>query len=393
MIKILFLLRKVLHNLSTLANLVKMKKIVIVGGGLAGLLSAVQLSRAGIECTLIEKREYPFHRVCGEYISNEVVPFLQSLDAFPEPLHPSSINRFQLSATNGKSSFLQLDLGGFGISRFAFDYFLYERAKALGVTFLLNTEVEQVDFNNEKFTIRCASISLEADVVIGSHGKRSKVDMALKRSFIQKRSPYVGVKYHVRTDFPTDLVALHNFEGGYCGANNVENDITNLCYLVHRDVVRKQGGIEALETQVLKSNPHLKYLFDNSDFLFDKPETINEITFETKEPVYNHMLMAGDAAGMITPLCGNGMAMAIHASKIVSDLIIQFCKDKNYTRLQLESDYARKWKMLFERRLWQGRQIQKLFGSALASNISIHLLLYSKPLAKSIVKRTHGEVF
>ncbi len=370
-----------------------MKNIVIVGGGLAGLLSAIQLSRAGISCTVIEKREFPFHRVCGEYISNEVVPFLQSLEAFPESLNPSSINRFQLSATNGKSSFLSLDLGGFGVSRFAFDYFLYEKAKALGVTFLLNTEVEHVDFTNEKFNIRCSASSLQADVVIGSHGKRSKVDVALKRNFIQKRSPYVGVKYHVRTDFPVDLVALHNFEGGYCGASNIENNITNLCYLVHRDVLRKQGSIEALEANVLKNNPHLKNLFNNSDFLFDKPETINEITFETKEPVYNHILMVGDAAGMITPLCGNGMAMAIHASKIVSELIIRFCSDKNYTRDQLENDYARNWKALFESRLWQGRHIQKLFGSAFASNIAIHLLLYSKPLAKAIVKRTHGEVF
>jgi menaquinone-9 beta-reductase len=391
--KILFLYGKFLHNLSTLANEVKMRKVVIVGGGLAGLLSAMQLSKAGIECTLIEKKEYPFHRVCGEYISNEVVPFLRSLGAFPESLHPSSINRFQLSATNGKSSFLPLELGGFGISRFAFDYFLYEKAKALGVTFLLNTEVEHVDFNNEKFNIRCTTVSLQADIVIGTHGKRSKVDVALKRNFIQKRSPYVGVKYHVQTDFPIDLVALHNFEGGYCGVSNVEDNITNLCYLVHRDVLRNHGNIATMEKEVLMKNPHLQTLFKNSDFLFDKPETINEITFETKEPVYNHMLMAGDAAGMITPLCGNGMAMAIHASKIVSELTIRFCTDKNYTRGQLENDYARHWKALFEKRLWQGRQIQKLFGSAFASNIAIHLLLYSKPLAKAIVKRTHGEVF
>jgi menaquinone-9 beta-reductase len=370
-----------------------MKKIVIVGGGLAGLLTAIQLSKAGVDCTLIEKKEYPFHRVCGEYISNEVVPFLQSLDAFPESLQPTSINRFQLSATNGKSSFLPLELGGFGISRFAFDNFLYEKAKTQGVQFILNKEVERVEFNDDQFTFSYSGQQHLADCVIGSFGKRSKVDVTSKRSFIQKRSPYVGMKYHIRTNFPNDLVALHNFEGGYCGASNVENNVTNLCYLVHRDVLRKQGSIEALETNVLKNNPHLKSLFDNSEFLFDKPETINEITFETKEPVYNHMLMAGDAAGMITPLCGNGMAMAIHASKIVSELIVRFCTDKNYTRGQLENDYAHKWKKLFESRLWQGRQIQKLFGNAFASNIAIHVLLYSKPLAKSIVKRTHGEVF
>ena len=57
--------------------------------------------------------------------------------------------------------------------------------------------------------------------------------------------------------------------------------------------------------------------------LFEKPEVINEITFEKQDPVSNHILMCGDAAGMITPLCGNGMAMAIHSAKILSGLIIE----------------------------------------------------------------------
>jgi menaquinone-9 beta-reductase len=197
----------------------------------------------------------------------------------------------------------------------------------------------------------------------------------------------------VRTDHAADLVALHNFDGGYCGISNVEDGNTNLCYLVHRDALKKCGSIEALERDVLFKNPHLQSIFSNSDFLFDKPETINEISFETKEPVHQHVLMAGDAAGMITPLCGNGMAIAIHASKIVSELVTRFCRDDAYTRTNLEHDYATQWRALFANRLWFGRQVQKLFGNRTASNLAIQLALHSNPIAKAIVKRTHGEVF
>jgi len=35
-------------------------------------------------------------------------------------------------------------------------------------------------------------------------------------------------------------------------------------------------------------------------------------------------LMIGDTAGLIHPLCGNGMAMAIHSAKIASELIGDF---------------------------------------------------------------------
>ena len=57
--------------------------IIIIGGGLAGLISAIHLSKAGLSVTLIEKNEYPKHKVCGEYISNEVLAYLQYLDADP----------------------------------------------------------------------------------------------------------------------------------------------------------------------------------------------------------------------------------------------------------------------------------------------------------------------
>jgi flavin-dependent dehydrogenase len=371
----------------------KTKTVTIIGGGLAGLFSALQLARAGITCTLVEKRQYPFHRVCGEYVSNEVLPFLHSLQLFPNELSPASIQRFQLSSISGKSAILPLDLGGFGISRFALDHYIYEKAKAAGVHFLLDTEATNITFENDLFTIDTPSTRLTADVVIGSFGKRSRADVALERSFLKKRSPYVGVKYHVRTSFPEDLVALHNFEGGYCGTNSVESGIVNICYLIHRDVIRKYGSVTEAENAVLIKNPHLKEIFKNSDFLFKKPEVINEITFETKEPVYNHVLMTGDAAGMITPLCGNGMAIAIHSSKLVSELVIRFCKNPSYSRTQLEQEYARQWKSHFANRLWFGRQVQKLFGSSIASNAAIHLALYSKPIARAIVKGTHGKPF
>src|SRR5258708_36949048 len=129
------------------------KKIVIVGGGLAGLVAALHLTRAGVHCHLIEKHSYPFHRVCGEYISNEVVPYLKSLNAYPAELKPSAIRQFQLTAVNGKSASLQLDLGGFGISRYQYDYFLFQLAKENGVSFHLETEAEKISFGDDGFTI------------------------------------------------------------------------------------------------------------------------------------------------------------------------------------------------------------------------------------------------
>jgi menaquinone-9 beta-reductase len=369
-----------------------MKNVIIIGGGLSGLIAAHCLIRKNISVTVLEKKEYPFHRVCGEYISNETIPFLKLLDLFPSQFNPPSIHQLQLTSVNGREAILELDLGGFGISRYTFDHFLYEEAKEQGVQFYLNTEAESVSYNNDQFEVKSLQKILKADLVIGSFGKRSKMDVSLTRNFIQKRSPYVGVKYHIRTQHPDNRIALHNFKDGYCGISNIEDGKSTLCYLTHRNNVKQFGNIKTMEEEVLYKNPFLKSIFTNSEFLYEKPEVINEISFETKAPVENHVLMSGDAAGMITPLCGNGMAMAIHSAKMVSELAVEFCNGI-ISREELERQYAKKWNSLFANRLWAGRQIQNLFGSEWTSNLAVNLARYSKPVATFLVKKTHGVPF
>ena len=60
---------------------------------------------------------------------------------------------------------------------------------------------------------------------------------------------------------------------------------------------------------------------------------------------------------------------------------------------QLEHDYAKAWTKLFERRLWAGRQIQRLFGAVWTSNFAVSLAQYGKPVAHYLMKKTHGTPF
>ena len=369
-----------------------LRKIIIIGGGLAGLITSIQLVRAGVTCTVIEKKSYPFHRVCGEYVSNEALPFLKQSGLYPKAFNLPRIKFFELSSVDGTAAKMNLDLGGFGISRYAFDHHLYEIALREGVRFLTNTEVSAVNFDGNQFEVIASSWKGNADLVIGSFGKRSKLDLQQNRSFIRKRSPFVGVKYHVRSGHPDDLISLHNFPGGYCGVCNVEDNVTNLCYLTTRENVKRFGNIQEMEKNVLFVNPLIRTLFEESTFVFPKPEVINEISFETKMPVENHILMAGDAAGMIAPVCGNGMAIAIHSAKLLSALVVDFCANR-IDRSVLESQYREVWSNAFGSRLWFGRQVQRLFGRSQFSALAVNLARSFPSLARGIVSRTHGAPF
>jgi flavin-dependent dehydrogenase len=66
------------------------------------------------------------------------------------------------------------------------------------------------------------------------------------------------------------------------------------------------------------------------------------------------MLMIGDTAGLIHPLCGNGMAMAIHSAKIAADLVIAFVNGEIKQRC-VEKKYEEQWNHNFSNRLKMGR--------------------------------------
>lgn len=367
-----------------------MKKIVIIGGGLAGLISALELNSKGLDVTLIEKKQYPFHRVCGEYISQEVLPFLKKRNYLPDFELPL-IQRLKVSSPSGNVLTIPLDMGGFGISRYSLDSFLAQKAQNQGIEMLLGISVQEINFLENGFQILLSDgRNLEAEMVLGAFGKRSNLDKYLNRSFFEQKSPYIGVKYHIRTDFPKDLIALHNFQGGYCGISAVEYETYNLCYLGERKLLKQYGNIPEMEKAILYENPHLQDIFTNSSFLWEQPLVINEISFLPKPTIENHVLMIGDAAGMITPLCGNGMAMAIHSALIASKLV-QYYFQKNWKREYLESTYQKEWAKMFATRLWAGRNLQKLFGNKWLTEVAITSLKLTKPITKWLVSQTHGK--
>lgn len=368
-------------------------EITIIGGGLAGLTSGIHLSKKGINVTIIEKNEFPKHKVCGEYISNEVLSYLNYLEIQLTDLKPTKILKFQFSTSDGTVINTKLPLGGFGISRYELDFYLYKKAIESGCK-ILKEEVEDVSFDEEKFTITTTNKSiLRADFVIGAFGKRSNIDLRLNRNFVKQKSPWLAVKAHFSGKFPNDLVGLHNFKGGYCGVSKVENDIINICYLVEYKEFKEYKNINDFQNLVVRQNPHLNEIFENSKLLFEKPLTISQISFEEKNIIENHILMIGDSAGLIHPLCGNGMAMAIHSAKLVSELLIDFENNKLKSRLEVEEKYKKIWNFNFKKRLKAGRLLSKIFLKPKLSKALMRILIIFPFLLNSIIKKTHGKPF
>ncbi|MEO8405045.1 MAG: FAD-binding protein, partial [Chitinophagaceae bacterium] len=370
---------------------------IIAGGGLAGLALSIQLAKAGYKVILFEKEQYPFHRVCGEYISLESRDFLISLGVNLDSLHLPVITQLQVSAINGKLLELELPLGGFGISRYLLDATLAQIARSHGVIIREQTRVNDIIFSNDNFIVEASGINYTAKIVAGSFGKRSNIDIKWKRPFTavkkSKLNNYIGVKYHLRTKFPADTIALHTFPNGYCGVVKIEGDVYNCCYLTTADNLQKSGGsILQMEKTILSENPYLYKLFSLAEKINEEPVTISQISFDKKSQVDDHVLMVGDAAGMITPLCGNGMSMALHGSKLAFQSIDLFLKH-TIDRDEMEKQYSTQWQKEFGSRLQMGRRIQRLSGNPSLMKIFIGAGKLFPWIMKKMIRQTHGAAF
>jgi flavin-dependent dehydrogenase len=366
-------------------------EVVIIGGGLAGLIAGIHLSRNGINVSLLEKNDFPKHKVCGEYISNEVLSYFNYLELQVADLKPTQITKLKFSTADGTSINAKLPLGGFGISRYSLDLYLYHKAIENGCK-IIKDSVEEVTFNNDKFLVTTANgLHFQADFVLGAFGKKSALDVKLNRDFVKQKSPWLAVKAHFSGEFPNDLVGLHNFKGGYCGVSKVENERINVCYLAAYKEFKEYKSVNDFQNLVLKQNPHLQELFQNCKLLFEKPLTISQISFEKKNTIDQHILMIGDSAGLIHPLCGNGMAMAIHSAKIVSELLVDFYDNSIKSRQEVEEKYQKIWNHNFKKRLKTGQLLSKLFLKPRLSRVLIRLLIIFPFILTGIIKKTHGK--
>ncbi|HET8735655.1 MAG TPA: NAD(P)/FAD-dependent oxidoreductase [Pricia sp.] len=375
--------------------------VIVVGGGLAGLTAAIHLSRQGHHVLVFEKTKYPHHKVCGEYVSNEVIPYLSRLGVSLATVHAVEIHSLSLSTMQGRHIETGLPLGGKGISRYAFDDLLYRRALACDVHFQFQNVVD-ITYRGDSFEVLTYSNeTYTSKLVVGAYGKRNGLDKTLNRDFVSKKSGWLAIKGHYEyDDFAQHSVALHSFNGGYGGLSMTETGAVNFCYLVSYASFRKQTTLDSFNANVVAQNPFLGKFLRNAVPIFEKPLTIAQISFRRKRAVKNHILMCGDTAGLIHPLCGNGMAMAIHSAKIAAELIDDFLTQDSHNARKshktrqlddLEREYQKQWNIHFKKRLWMGRHLQALLLNPELSTLALSTLIKQPRILRGLIQNTHGK--
>lgn len=370
--------------------------VAIVGGGVAGCSAAIRLARQGYKVVLLEAREYPHHKVCGEFMSPECTSLLAELgllDAI-RAVAPAKVHTVTVIAPDGTGWETKLPGTGIGISRYALDSLMAEQARSCGVDIREGTTVTSIQGSlatGFKLTSRTklGQESIRAKVVIGAYGKRSNLDRQLKRTFFKSNHPFMGLKNHFYGSLPAGHIHLHTFPGGYCGMSEIENGRINVCLLVEHGIFQSAassniaGFIEWMKVQ----NPRLGQQLARFQPVEQDWLSIAQIPFSNKEVIADDIFMTGDSAGLISPVAGDGMGMALQASKILSSLLNDYLTGRLAAE-GLRQDYTHIWWHTFGRRLRLSRLVQEFMLRPRWLTPGLHLLNGIPALGRLLVTHT-----
>jgi len=260
----------------------------IVGAGPAGSAAAIAACELGCVVRLFEKSTFPRHKVCGEFLSPGVRPVLEHLGVLAEVerLEPARIARVELHFGHSQKSWT-LSEAAWGLSRYALDNILYQRALAVGAAHVKEVWTPPGEPDRR---------------VILAHGRSTNIKRG-KRLF--------GFKAHFRGP-ANDAVELYFPSGGYAGVCAVEGGITNVCGVVRESLLRKVDfDFDALLRGWPLLAERVRPLQRCWDWLSTGPLVFGD-RFDAAENEY----LAGDALGFIDPFTGSGIQSGLITGRI-----------------------------------------------------------------------------
>ena len=272
--------------------------LAIVGCGPAGAVAAWTAARAGLRVEVFERSSFPRHRVCGEFVSAEVLPLLACIAPGLVAAAPA-ITHARFLAPSGRGARFPLPAPARGISRWALDAALAEAAAAAGARLHWRTPAPPD--------------------VLAAGGI-----VAAGRDWRPAASPWIGVKAHLRGLAPSADVELYFFRGGYCGLAPVENGSVNACCLIHRrraaDLSRSRDFVPWLCDSA--ASPALYARLRGAVQAAPTAVTTRVRIGPRAARTPAGALLAGDASGFVAPFTGDGLARAMLSGALAAELLV-----------------------------------------------------------------------
>lgn len=344
----------------------KIFDVAIVGAGPAGTASAIKLAQSGLQVALLDKATFPRDKTCGDALSVDVINQLKMLspglakdfETLENKIPSYGVKIFSPDHNyidipfiykNGKSC-------GYISPRFHFDNLLFQHAKQYSnIVVCENCFVTSVDIEKDKAILQTSQGIFTGRMVVGADGAHSIISKHLGEIKVEKEHYSAGLRiyYEGVSGFHEDgYIELHFFKDilpGYLWIFPLTGNKANVGIgMLSSEVSKKKVNLKETLQQLLKTHPHLKERFTNAKPL----ETIKgyglPLGSKKRKLSGERFLLTGDAAGLIDPFSGEGIANAIRSGRVAAEHIITCVEQKNFSaafnKAYDKEIYRRMWK-------------------------------------------------
>lgn len=306
-----------------------MDDVVIAGAGPAGALAALVLARRGARVAVVERARFPRGKLCGDTLNPGAVAILsRHVDLSTLGARSRSVPGMLLTGPRGVAVRGRYDASepGLCITREVFDHWLLEQAIAAGAR-LIHGTVLGVRRSSEHaavagLVVRRPSgelIECPARVTIGADGRRSRLALqcGLSRYAARPRRWAIGAYYEDVDRLEADG-EMHIRAGHYIGVAATPDGRVNTCLVQPHESGddRWPPPADLLQAR-LEADPILASRYRRARRL-SPPRVLGPMAIVTPVPGCPGLLLAGDAAGFIDPMTGDGIRLALTGAELAA---------------------------------------------------------------------------
>jgi len=382
------------------------QKIVIVGAGPAGSSLAIRLAKKDFAVTLIEREQFPRHKLCGEFISPECLDHFASLGVLEKmtALGGDRVDKTIFYAQSGRS--VTVPSSWFGaesalcLSRSEMDLQLLQHAKSLGVLVYESTSATGLLMDKGRIAgvaARAVSgdpIRVDADIAVDATGRAAALSRLLAKTDLHAphltpvKPAFIGFKAHMKNaSLERSRCEIYVFRGGYGGLTHVEGGVSNFCFLVRADLVREfKSDAGKILNEIVMQNRRARITLADAEAVTDWL-AVSISGFGRKElaPAPG-LFAAGDAAAFIDPFTGSGMLIAFESAELLARSIT----GHPGSAIDMARQYKREYSSRFAGRLRTAALLRRAAFVPLLAAAAIGIAGGSSTIAGTLARFTRG---